>query len=305
MTTEVRLPFGMLPDGRMVAVATVERGLACGCICSACKLPLVAAKGDVYRHHFRHHAEGTDCKGARETALHKFAKQIICERLHMTLPDQLGEMRSAEQEVWLDGIRPDVLAKYDSEDVVIEVYVAHRVPMEKIQQLAERKLTAVEIDLSYHRDLDLTEDQLTYAVLYGAPRRWLIDPLSVRQAREAHLALMREEERMAVLEHERLERQAAEAQEAWLREEAANKVERAKAEAERRAALRVAAEERRAAQALKEFMDRQLQAGREPPDLQKLERAYGGYSKITPEAWARYDADVARWQIERHFWHEK
>lgn len=302
MTTEVRLPFGMLADGRMVAVAAVERGLACGCICAACKLPLVAAKGDVYRHHFRHHAEGVDCKSARETALHKFAKQIICERLHMTLPDQLGEMRSAEQEVWLDGIRPDVLAKYDSEDVAVEVYVAHRVPMEKIRMLAERKLTAVEIDLSYHRDLDLTEDQLTYAVLYGAPRRWLIDPLHVRQIREQHLALMREEERVAVLEQERLERQAMEAKEVWLREEAVRQAERAKVEAERRAALRIAAEERRVEEEKKEFMERQLAAGRKPPDLDKLAQAYGGYNKISREAWERYDAEVTKWQIERHFW---
>ena len=35
------------------------------------------------------------------------------------------------------------------------------------------------------------------------------------------------------------------------------------------------------------------------PDLQKLVRQYGGYNRITPEAWAKWDRDSAAWQARR------
>lgn len=34
---------------------------------------------------------------------------------------------------------------------------------------------------------------------------------------------------------------------------------------------------------------------REGPDLQKLVEAYGGYDKITPETWARFDKQRMWW----------
>jgi hypothetical protein len=33
-----------------------------------------------------------------------------------------------------------------------------------------------------------------------------------------------------------------------------------------------------------------------PPDLQALVTRHGGYDKITPQAWAEYDAAMADWQ---------
>jgi hypothetical protein len=32
------------------------------------------------------------------------------------------------------------------------------------------------------------------------------------------------------------------------------------------------------------------------PDLQELVARFGGYDKITPEAWAQFDADMAAYQ---------
>ena len=50
---------------------------------------------------------------------------------------------------------------------------------------------------------------------------------------------------------------------------------------------------------------------REPPSLQKLVEAHavydaagkmiGGYDRITPEAWARYDKDMAEWKAKVRF----
>ena len=35
-----------------------------------------------------------------------------------------------------------------------------------------------------------------------------------------------------------------------------------------------------------------------PPDLHALIREYGGYSKIPPTAWAKYDRDMEQWKNE-------
>ena len=37
---------------------------------------------------------------------------------------------------------------------------------------------------------------------------------------------------------------------------------------------------------------------RNPPDLQQLVLDHGTYDKITPEAWARFDRDMAEWQAK-------
>jgi hypothetical protein len=37
-------------------------------------------------------------------------------------------------------------------------------------------------------------------------------------------------------------------------------------------------------------------AAMSPPDLQSLVLAHGGYDRIPPDAWARFDADMARWK---------
>jgi len=305
--SDVRMPLAMrADDGRIVGIDTVIRGLGCNCICPECSGPLVAVKGEVYRHHFRHAADTVTCIAARETALHKFAKQVICEACDVTLPDDLGSMQKAQAEVWLDGIRPDVLASYDSETVAIEIYVAHRVPREKLEKIYDREQTTVEIDLSYFRDAELTEDQLRKAVLWSADRRWLYDPLHVRRQRQEAYERDEAEGRrlLAEMRREKAEFEAAR-DAAALKQAAAWEAQRL-IEAERRAKIaeeavrreqtRQSAKEAEARlQAREEAERRQLAEIRLGPNLQKLVAAHGGYDKITPEAWDRFQADKRRW----------
>ena len=309
--TEVEIPFAIrLADRRMVAVDDVDRGLACGCVCPGCQAVLVAVKGEVRIHHFRHHVEAGGCDGGRETALHLFAKQIICDSLELSLPHDLGPMRSAAQEIWLDGIRPDVLACYDADTVAIEVYVTHRTGVDKIELLHAREQTALEIDLSYHRDMMLGESQLRQAVLRTAPRRWLYEPLVVRLQRQADLAAMKEEERLARLEEERAREAFRASQQAafqaWQQQEAERQASLAAAavlHAEARRQIRqqqIQQEERE--RAVKE----QRRVEREGPNLQKLVEAYGGYNKIDAMAWQRFDREVVLWKDKIRYgdWYE-
>src|SRR5215471_6963640 len=100
MTSEIKIQFGRSSNGEMISIDAALRGLSCECCCAACGAPLVARKGEKNRHHFAHHIESENCVEARETALHKFAKQVICKTLALRLPDNfnLGKMCSATDE---------------------------------------------------------------------------------------------------------------------------------------------------------------------------------------------------------------
>ncbi|OWY39307.1 hypothetical protein CEK28_08810 [Xenophilus sp. AP218F] len=61
------IPFGLKEDV-LVEVNDVDQGLACGCVCPACRAPLVARKGQVNIHHFAHHSRAA-CAEAMGQAL--------------------------------------------------------------------------------------------------------------------------------------------------------------------------------------------------------------------------------------------
>jgi len=168
-------------DGRIVGVDQVAGGLACACVCTQCERTLVAAKGDIYRHHFRHHADGSTCGGGQETALHMLAKDIVMRAASILLPDaEARDIASAELEPVLGEVRPDVLIHTPQGDVAIEIAVEHRTGEVKIDRLAGMNLPAVEIDISIYRGVLMSAEELEKAVLSTAARRWL----RVRKERE-------------------------------------------------------------------------------------------------------------------------
>jgi len=319
--TDIKMPFGMRADDRrIVSVQSVERGLDCGCVCPDCEARLVAVKGDVLRHHFRHHAD--NCGGGRETAMHKFTKQIICDELRVSFPNghSFGVMQSAEQEVWLDGIRPDVLAHFDGEDVAIEIHVAHAVQKPKIDLIRQRGLCTVEINLwRYWDSSSLNEDELRKLVLQDAKRHWVYPPLAVRQAREAELAAQVEDERLARLEeimraraNERAQRERdiiAAAQmakteserelmrEEWRKAKAEEEAERERIEVELAKKQRIELVRRIEEDAILRAEAARIEAERQPPDLQELVVAHGTYPEITEEAWQRFHRDMDQWKL--------
>lgn len=62
--------------GQIIDIKDASNGLGCNCLCSCCGDRLIAKQGEFKGWHFAHES-GADCAGARESALHEAAKQII------------------------------------------------------------------------------------------------------------------------------------------------------------------------------------------------------------------------------------
>lgn len=225
---EVRLAFGERTDGKIVHIGEVVSGLACACRCCGCGGTLIARKGTLKEHHFAHHGVAP-CSGAAETALHRFAKQVLHDRLELHLPeiavgadtDRVIESKGgpfrfdrAEIEVPFPGFKPDVVLYHADRPLLVEVLVTHATDDIKTERIRAAGLASLEIDLS---DLprELGPDEIAEAVCTSAPRWWLCNQrLDRAQARwEANLAERRAretaaEEQRQQREDERLERLA-------------------------------------------------------------------------------------------------
>lgn len=190
------VPFG-LKDGLLYEPRQVANGKACGCICPGCQHPLVA-KQNAQTPHFAH-APGEDCKNGLETAIHLAAKQLIAERMEVSIPAVIlqfpggyGERPSTQDlytshlkplsevriEPWLDGFRPDIVVveSHRQRKILIEIAVTHFVDDAKLTKIKDRGIHAIEIDVSSARE------QIDFALLnrflFGVPSlgRWLYHP---------------------------------------------------------------------------------------------------------------------------------
>jgi uncharacterized protein (DUF2384 family) len=196
---DVALPFGLDPDGKLVSVEEVMRGLSCDCVCPGCGAPLVAKKGTIIRHHFAH-AGDASCATGFESMLHLLAKEIIAEKQRITVPavsvsvgltsklvsaGRVLTLTNVRLEKWLNGLRPDIIADFNGHDLIIEVAVTHKSPPEKIEELRKRGAPAIEIDLSsLHRRM-IDRALVSGFVIDTAPRVWLFNRLHSQAMVEA------------------------------------------------------------------------------------------------------------------------
>ncbi len=181
----VKLAYA-LRNGEVVHVSTVPNGAACGCICPACKSPLIARHGEEKQDHFAH-PPGTNCRTGPQTIVHLLGKQILEQHPVLLLPalvasgDEQSVVIAEEAEVTLinvrieerlDGVIPDVMATVGGRDLLIEIYYTHKCGREKKKRLAEMDLDTVEIDLSrLVRNAAIPD---VAAALHSlAPREWI------------------------------------------------------------------------------------------------------------------------------------
>ena len=188
--TDVLLTYGERPDGRLIHIFDVPSGLKCGCKCPSCETPLVAKKGCVNEYHFAHYGSST-CQHALETTIHKLAKQVIEDQRRVWLPEvravvgdkerilhrgRLFDVTGVVLEQWLDGMRPDIVARKGDHELLIEVAVTHFCDDRKKALIRARGIAAVEIDL---REVprDASKADIENAIMSAAPRKWLYNRL--------------------------------------------------------------------------------------------------------------------------------
>ncbi len=210
-TTGLKVPFGER-DGVLYPPAAVDGGLACACHCPGCGRQLLAKKGQSQRWHFAHYQGGGD-EYCYETAVHKMAKQVLLAGHQVELPtwkriaglfdldQQLQqeilarparrwEYTRAREEVWMVGMRPDVVLEDDHATTVpllVEVKVSNAVGHEKAALVRKRGWAMIEIDLSKLDADSVLDKAFERAVLQEAP----FDSGSTRRRRSACLSRSR------------------------------------------------------------------------------------------------------------------
>jgi len=186
------LQYGLC-EGHLKYIEDVPNGLACGCKCPdpRCNADLIARhEGKKNTHHFAH-VSGVDCPGARMSALHLLAQQIIQKERKILLPPFKGDIYNKEWNEPVEFTIVDLERQYAIDDVQnrqpdcvgtkiingkthslwIEIFVTHAVDDEKRTNIRSIQQPCVEIDLSdlLNTDYDenLVRDRLMSSSLIG------------------------------------------------------------------------------------------------------------------------------------------
>lgn len=217
-TKDIKQPFGLDQNGRLVHIKESVNGKGCNLICPGCGDQLIAANnGAKLQPHFRHD-RGAECVTGFESAIHRAAKQLIEKHKEITVPGQvvklvktdsrgLGHIRErvivshgailkfdlVQQEKAVGQVIADVLATKDNEQLIIEIFRTHKVDEDKIQKIKDAGLSAIEIDLSALTQDDVLDWDALWAYMNNPENtKWLnhIDIESVGKALENGLVAM-------------------------------------------------------------------------------------------------------------------
>lgn len=197
----VKISIGMR-NNQLIHIADASRGLDCGCVCLECGGQLSARKANINEHHFAHYnqVDGRTCLGGVETALHKYAKQVIEKAGYLQLPafkvklpypdsafeieiparKAIFERVAVEERIFFGRRRIDVVG-YEAEGrLLIEIFVSHRVKGKKLDDVKAAEEAMIQIKVE--RDLmfpnsTLNTERLDSSILDSlANKEWLFHP---------------------------------------------------------------------------------------------------------------------------------
>lgn len=189
---ELKLTYGLDIYGRLIHVNDVIKGKDCLCTCPECGAQLIAKKGEKNQHHFAH-ANGADCTGARMSALHKLAQQMIYDEKRIRAPKYQGDHIHFDEEdivfsevklemqYQVDNVnrRPDCVGIIGDKQLWIEIKVTHGVDSAKLANIKDKRIPCIEIDLSSLLNKDYTEIDIRdvlFTDMENDMRKWLNNP---------------------------------------------------------------------------------------------------------------------------------
>lgn len=199
--TALQLPFAQRrSDGVLVSPDEVPRGMACACICSGCKVDVIARQGPEREWHFAH-AKGATCAQGYEISIHELAKQLLRLRKQLLLPalivrinaiDAYGSDLLEQQSVFkgrvvtldsckvgqsISGVNVDVVGIRKNRTVLVEISVFHRLMPEKQQRIIETGLPSFQININQFKNRQATRALLENALFEDdSIRQWIYHP---------------------------------------------------------------------------------------------------------------------------------
>jgi hypothetical protein len=181
----LKVPFARCADGiarHVTAIPVLHEGPF---HCLDCEERLNLRRPRNKRAHFAHRPDSL-CAG--ETALHRYAKELLEQEKALTLPSLILQEEGLSETVFKPGVyafdkvvleqslgpfQPDAIVTYQGAELAVEFLVSHAVDAEKHAKVLERDLSMVEVDLSEIRAGQLSADELDQAILHSAPRQWI------------------------------------------------------------------------------------------------------------------------------------
>lgn len=181
----LKVPFARCGDGGARHVTAVSALSIGPFTCLDCGESLTLRRPRDKRRHFAHRPDSL-CAG--ETALHRYAKELLERERTLNLPPLVlqeegisktvfkggvYEFETVSPEHKLDTFQPDAIVTYRGKELAIEFLATHAVDVRKREKVLKRDLSMVEIDLSGVRAGQLSAEELDHAILHSSPRKWI------------------------------------------------------------------------------------------------------------------------------------
>ena len=184
----LKVPFARCSDGVTRHVDRIAGRALAPFVCLGCGEPLILRASRRARNHFAHRSDSR-CSG--ETALHRYAKELLATTRQFTFTPLLLRQAGLQEIVYeggrfaLDavsiekdrtGFRPDAIVHVGKCQFAIEFKVSNAVSDEKRHRVAEANLPMIEVDLNALRSGTIDADAYDDMILHGAPREWVHHP---------------------------------------------------------------------------------------------------------------------------------
>lgn len=218
MSYGARIPFGER-EGALYRAHEVDNGLACGCLCPACRHPLIAAnRGTKVIPYFRHAADSDCVEGFLKGVLLK-AREIVLEARRLLLPAFEETVRDyAYSKIYArqvklpgaevvaerieapfdeDGLHADLALWVKGRRLLVIFGVAGRSISGKLKPLQDAHQASMVVDLCRLELKTIHDPEAFRFEVLGNPdnRRWVYSPRGEQAVRKAREALEAEEAR--------------------------------------------------------------------------------------------------------------